>query len=336
MSTHKLINEIEEDVKDIRTKEFTYYMTKTVPNSEDGGLTFESGTDKKGKAIDTCVLYVDIRNSVALTQKHPQLMGKVYTAFTKSVLKIAKHHEASVRNIIGDRVMVVFPSENCHSNAIKCAISINHVCKEVINKQFPTVDFKCGIGVDYGRIRVSKVGIQVQGADRTENKNLVWVGKPANIASRLTDIANKTVKEEFYNVTYEPRYYNLFRNAIAAFGLSPLKKPSRLASLYEEKEPEYLPETTKRMTGEEFARAISNYSIGVLSFNEGKFKSFERKTIKHNIPSILISERVYAPYYKENGENGVLKSSRWELIKYPIKNVKCKVYGLDVNWNLSE
>jgi adenylate cyclase len=57
------------------------------------------------------VLFVDIRNSVKLNEKHQtQTMGRIYTAFTKAILKIAYHHNGFVRNIIGDRVMIVFSS----------------------------------------------------------------------------------------------------------------------------------------------------------------------------------------------------------------------------------
>ena len=62
---------------------------------------------------------MDIRNSVALTVKHQnQIMGRIYTAFTKAVLKIGRHHGGHTRNIIGDRVMIVFPTANCFTNVL--------------------------------------------------------------------------------------------------------------------------------------------------------------------------------------------------------------------------
>ena len=190
--TKELYEEIQGDVEDVVKTSFIHNSTKIVPNLADEGLTYERGQEKKGKVINTCVLYVDIRNSVTLTKKHNNTtMGRVYTAFTKAVLKTARYHNGHTRNIIGDRVMIVFPNENCFTNAVDCAISINHIVKNIINKKFPDVDFKCGIGVDYGELRVIKVGIQRRGEEHGENKGLVWVGYPANHASRLTDNANK-------------------------------------------------------------------------------------------------------------------------------------------------
>src|SRR6476661_9123926 len=110
-----ILNEIEADIVDIRAKNFQYTSTKLVPSRHDTSLTFERGADKTGKEIETCVLYVDIRNSVELNrQHHTQTMGRIYTSFSKSMLKIAKYHNGYVRNIIGDRVMIVFPSDNCY------------------------------------------------------------------------------------------------------------------------------------------------------------------------------------------------------------------------------
>ena len=149
MSVKNIIAEIERDVIDVIKTNFVHNETTVVPNTNDSQLTYESGEEKKGKKIKTCVLFVDIRNSVALTEKHhTQTMGRIYTAFTKAVLKVARHHNGHIRNIIGDRVMVVFPSTNCFTNAVECAISINHIAKYIIKKQFSGVDFKCGIGID--------------------------------------------------------------------------------------------------------------------------------------------------------------------------------------------
>ena len=116
-----------------------------VPSLSDSDLTYESGDAKKGKCIETCVLFVDIRNSVELTRKHyTETMGRIYTAFTKGVLNAAREHNGYVRNIIGDRVMVVFPISNCIINAVNCAITINHI-SQMINRIFSNVDFHCGI-----------------------------------------------------------------------------------------------------------------------------------------------------------------------------------------------
>lgn len=208
MGLKDFISDVRNMIDDVHTKGFTYNTSSKVPSLSDSDLTYESGDAKKGKCIETCVLFVDIRNSVELTRKHyTETMGRIYTAFTKGVLNAAREHNGYVRNIIGDRVMVVFPISNCIINAVNCAITINHI-SQMINRIFSNVDFHCGIGIDYGEMRVIKVGIERKGDENAENKGLVWVGKPANLASRLTDFAGKTVEDEFYNVTGEFYHYD--------------------------------------------------------------------------------------------------------------------------------
>ena len=146
MAVKKIIDETDLEIRDLLNTDFSYTSTKYVPNLSDPALTFGNADEKKAKIIKTCVLFVDIRGSVAMTRKHhTKTMGKLYSAFAKAAVKAANHHGGYVRNIIGDRVMVVFPSDNCFKNAVNCAITINHLCSKNIDSQFPSIDFKCGI-----------------------------------------------------------------------------------------------------------------------------------------------------------------------------------------------
>mgnify|MGYP001036444040 CR=1 FL=1 len=329
MAVKDILTEIEQDVTDVTKTNFIYNTTALVPSAADAGLTYERGAEKKGKKLCSCVLYVDIRNSVALTEKHHSLtMGKIYTAFTKAVLKVARYHSGHTRNIIGDRVMVVFPESNCFTNAVDCAISINHISKYIITKQFPGVDFKCGIGIDYGELRIIKVGIQRNGNESGENKGLVWAGYPANIASRLTDNANKKIEENYYEVVMNPINPRAIRPAYPS--LIPFLGGQ---STYDEKAPLYLSTTkTVEMSVEEFAGKVSQYSDGKLFMGGGNLIRFERK-IRHNTFSpILLTEAVFEGFKKANLTRDDIIKGYWYEQKHQIKNVNCKVYGADVYW----
>lgn len=330
MAVKDKITEIEEDVLDVINTNFTYSDTNSVPNSENSDLTFERNIEKKGKEIETCVLFVDIRDSVKLNEKHQtQTMGRIYTAFTKAVLKIAEHHNGFVRNIIGDRVMIVFPTENCFTNSINCAISINHISKYIINKHFKGVDFKCGIGIDYGKLKVVKVGIQRKGDERSENKNLVWIGYPANIASRLTDSANKIIEEDVYVVTRNPINPRAlkppFGGLASIFG----------ESLYDPNAPFYLSTTeTVEMTTEEFAKDIRSLKNGELYMLGGNFINFTKRIKKRVYSAILITDNVYNGFKKDNPNRKCIKENYWKEIKHNLKNVKSKIYGGDIIWDI--
>ena len=187
MAREDFFKNINSVISDWKNTGFTFNPKTSVPGLDDTNLTYGNGEEKKGIEINTCVLFVDIRDSVQLTKdKQILTMGKIYSVFTHCVLLAAQYEGGNVRNIIGDRVMVVFPQEDCFRKAVYCAITINHIAS-MINDKFDNFEFKCGIGVDYGKLSVMKVGIQKRGAENDDNKGLVWVGDPANLASRLTD-----------------------------------------------------------------------------------------------------------------------------------------------------
>lgn len=324
-----IIEEIERDVIDVTKTNFVHNDTSVVPSLNDCELTYERGSDKKGKKIETCVLFVDVRNSVALTEKHhTQTMGRVYTAFTKAILKIARYHNGHTRNIIGDRVMIVFPSKDCYTNAVNCAISINHIAQKVIDNQFD-VDFKCGIGIDYGELRVIKVGIQRNGNENGENKGLVWVGYPANIASRLTDVANKTIEEDYFEVTRHPI------NPRAIKPLSSLPSLFGGSSNYDPNAPFYLNTVeTVEMTVEEFANSIAQYDDGRLFTGGGKNIKFEKKLRKKEYSPILITASVFTGYKNANASKNDIVNNYWKEQKHQIKNIKGKIFGSGLTWKI--
>lgn len=188
--------ELSDEVGTILSKDFvvTATVTKTVPHSSDGAITFPN-LDAKTQAcklIDTCVLYIDIRRSTELSITHkPQTVAKLYSAFVRAMTKCARHFGGHVRGIIGDRVMVIFDCNDCFRKAVDCAILMNSTAQYVINKHFTRNDVQCGIGIDAGKMLVTKTGFRRRGYEQHNYKNLVWLGRPANVASKLTDIANK-------------------------------------------------------------------------------------------------------------------------------------------------
>jgi class 3 adenylate cyclase len=139
----------------------------------------------------TTVLYVDMRRSTQLSLQHRQkTVAKLYLAFVRAMTRCATHFGGEVRGIIGDRVMVLFEPRNCFQSAIDTAKLMNSVCKYVINSQFQHNDIRFGIGIAYARMLATKTGIRRHGIAQQSYRSLVWLGRPANIASKLTDNTN--------------------------------------------------------------------------------------------------------------------------------------------------
>lgn len=305
-----IIDKVTAEVIDIFNTDFVFPHTTTVPNVDDTGLTYANGETKKGKEITTCVLFVDIRNSVALNNEaYTKTMGRIYTAFTKSVLRAVAYCGGYVRNIIGDRVMVVFPEANCYQNAVDCAITINHIAKYVINPQTKNHDFTCGIGIDYGTMRCIKVGVEKHGTENYDNKNLVWIGRPANMASRLCDNANKEVQLfKVIHTVYEPHFDIL--------------QPQSIFGNFEQKV------KTEYLTAEQIAEVISKHGYKSITsvVKEGKPE-------KRN--PILVSKDVYFGFKKACPNYYSVKQGWWERDIRSIRDVTFPVFGADLHWNLN-
>ena len=216
MSLKDLRDEIADEVGTILASDFTVEVTatKTVPHSNDPAITFPNldGKTQKTKLIDTCVLYIDIRRSTELNLTHkPKTVSKLYSAFVRAMTRCARHHHGHVRGIIGDRVMVIFDQAHAFANAVECAISMNTISQHVINRYFKNGEVECGIGIDSGKMLATKTGVRRRGAENHSYRNLVWLGRPANVASKLTDLANKPPE----NLPYKTVSAGYIRNALA-------------------------------------------------------------------------------------------------------------------------
>jgi adenylate cyclase len=215
MGLKELRAEIDDEISTLLGSDFAIEVTKTqtVPHAADGAITFPDITRKTQgtKLITTCVLYVDIRRSTELNFSHKgPTVAKLYTAFVRAMTQVARHHDGHVRGIIGDRVMVIFDSAKCFTNAVNCAIAMNTVCQDIINKRFKANEVTCGIGIDAGNMLATKTGIRRHGVEQANYRNLVWLGRPANIASKLTDLANKPAEwelEKIVSAAYEEPDY---------------------------------------------------------------------------------------------------------------------------------
>lgn len=317
MARKDFIDTIKTVIDDWKNTTFTFYPKDYVPGLDDKNLTYGNGEEKKGIEINTCVLFVDIRNSVQLTKdKQVRTMGKIYSVFAHCVLLAAQNEGGYVRNIIGDRVMVVFPPEDCFKKAVYCAITINHIAS-LINKKFDNFEFKCGIGVDYGKLSVMKVGIQKKGAENDDNKGLVWVGYPANFASRLTDCANKEFTDVYYKVDGEFYEFHLIKNPF--WGL-----------------PDGWYRKTKKYTPEELAANLkvsqNGQSLSLASCS--KVYSITKEEVKYSYKSILLSDTVYQGYAKAVPDANDItdKDICWKKETRKIRDIEFDVWGNSLVW----
>lgn len=311
MSIKDMLDSLDDDISIIHSSDFEIEIIETnyVPHYNDSNLTFENFDTKKKKVkvIETCVLYVDIRKSTKLNLQHyPQTMAKLYSSFIRAMIKAAEYHNGKIRNIVGDRVMVVFDSDNCHTNAVNTAILMNTISKKIIDKHFKNNDFACGIGIDYGKMMVTKCGTIKQGNENSNYKSLVWLGKPANIASKLTDSANKPSTK---TTTHGLRIHLHYRNIDE--WLHFFKTP------------------------EEFVRNLEfSYLSPNMKYKDEHFSSCSAssntKSNHDSTPPILISEAVFNGFKKDNPNDDSIKNNWWTTQSRNIPDYSGTTYGGDI------
>lgn len=204
------LQQLNKDIEDIFKYKIETPNAYVVPTRNDSNLTFQIGADKKGKLLETCVLMIDIRNSTKISRqlrKDKVKLGKIYSAFIYAMTSIADEY-GYVRNIVGDRIMVVFEPQDCFTNAINCAAVMYTVATKILAKHVAVDEFKVGIGIDFGEMLVLKTGIRKKHEEQSEYKSLVWIGDTANAASKLCDFANKSYSSPVFKIMYDR--FNVF------------------------------------------------------------------------------------------------------------------------------
>jgi adenylate cyclase len=225
----------------------------------------------------------------------------------RAMTRCANHFGGEVRGIIGDRVMVLFDTANCFENAIDTAELMNSVCEYVINSNFSHNEVKFGIGIDYGRMLATKTGIRKHGDAQSSYRSLVWLGRPANIASKLTDNANKDQEKNSF-VMVKVAY----RDAAGIF-------------YYQDEYPHV------------FVRQFTHNGLsGLMMHNNPEFHSFSTFTKEYIgrelTPPILMTKAVYDGFRASRPSAIELKNGWFRPINVQVPEYDGQIYGGNVIW----
>lgn len=315
MPSNAFRDELSAEVRDILSNEFSIDVTgtNTVPHSGDGAITYPN-TDamRQGtKLIETCVLYIDIRRSTELNFRHRQAtVAKLYSAFVRAMTRCAREHNGHVRGIIGDRVMVMFDTQDCFVNAVETAISMNSVAKYVVNKHFKANEVECGIGIDHGPMMATKTGVIRHGREQHNYRNLVWLGRPANVASKLTDISNKPGEWATQPVVHVAR--SIPGKSDLAWQDETLET---FVGHFEQKS--YL-----------FPRSWNIKDNFIASF----FATSRRVKTRTATPAILMTKAVYDGYKAAKPQAPGIVNRWWHKVEVEVPGNRQPIYGGDVVW----
>jgi class 3 adenylate cyclase len=136
------------------------------------------------------ILYADLKGSTNMVNSTQwEVSGKVYKAFLHCAAFLIRAEGGVITSYDGDRVMGIWVGDTQSTPAAKCALKINYAVKKIMNpafeKQYQNSHFaiKHVVGIDTSPIRAARTGVR-------GGNDIVWIGRAANYAAKLTDLGN--------------------------------------------------------------------------------------------------------------------------------------------------
>ena len=170
---------------------------------DDDSLTLGNDAVK----LAATVLYADLADSTKLVAGHANFFAaEMYKTFLHCAAKIIRSEDGAITAYDGDRIMAVYIGDLKNTRAVRAAMKIRFAVSHIINPAqqafYTKSDFtmKHVVGVDTSDLYVAKTG--VRGAN-----DLVWVGRAANYAAKLSSLpdafATYITKEVYEAMTDE-------------------------------------------------------------------------------------------------------------------------------------
>ncbi len=145
----------------------------------------------EGIDLDATVLYADLSDSTALVEAQTALFAaEIYKTFLHCAAKIITSEGGNITAYDGDRIMAVYLGKSKNSDAVRTALKINFARLQIIipalQKQYPKNNYvpKHVVGIDTSKLFVAKAGVR-------GSNDLVWVGRSANHAAKLTALSHE-------------------------------------------------------------------------------------------------------------------------------------------------
>ena len=179
-----LKDDLTSEVKAIFKSTWTETTGRMVPVPSDIGLG-----NKATLLEQAVVLYADLDGSTNMVDKKKwQFSAKIYKAFLHCAAKIVKAESGDITAYDGDRIMAIFIGDNKNDRAARAALKLRWAVLNIIQpimKETYTTDFVIAhtVGIDVSDLRAVRTGV------RGDN-DLVWVGRAANYAAKLTTLSS--------------------------------------------------------------------------------------------------------------------------------------------------
>ena len=177
--------DLESEVADVFSARWEERDGNVVP--EDDSVSLANDAVK----LKATVLYADLADSTQLVDSQVAFVAaEVYKTFLHCAAKIIRSEDGEITAYDGDRVMAVYIGDLKNTRAVRSALKINYAVSYIVNPAHKAVykdslyTLKHVAGVDTSDLYVAKTG--VRGAN-----DLVWVGRAANYAAKLSSISEQ-------------------------------------------------------------------------------------------------------------------------------------------------
>jgi class 3 adenylate cyclase len=177
--------DLDAEVAKIFRQPWEVEKTEDVPEAEDLLL----GSNHAKRLEKAAVLYADLAYSTKLVDGFKWgFAAEIYKAFLHCSAKIIRDEGGEITAYDGDRIMAIFVGDTKNTSAVRSALKINyariHIINPALKKQYPNDNYelKHVVGIDLSELHAARTGV------RGDN-DLVWVGKAANHAAKLSSFS---------------------------------------------------------------------------------------------------------------------------------------------------
>ncbi len=200
-----LKDDLAKEVKETFSTRWDTQSARIIPEPKDLRLNANHAKDLERATI----LYADLDGSTSMVDTLSwQISAEIYKTYLRCASQLIRSENGSITAYDGDRVMAVFTGDTQSTSAVRCALKINHAVCEIIRPAFktnyPSQNFtiKHVVGVDTSPMRVARIGVH-------GDNDLVWVGRAANYAAKLTALSGKAtwITKAVYDVMHESVKY---------------------------------------------------------------------------------------------------------------------------------
>lgn len=183
-----LKEDISTEVEGIFKGQWTTRTGYVVPAPKEVALETNDGVEFESVSV----LYADLSASTHMVDaKKPKFSAEVYRAFLATAARVIRAESGDITAYDGDRVMAVFLGDDKETRAARCALKINFAVKKIVTPmlqqywQGSTYEVRHVVGIDVSPMLVARTGVR-------GGNDLVWVGRAANYAAKLSAIKDGT------------------------------------------------------------------------------------------------------------------------------------------------